>query len=198
MNQLTPLTSYVPKDPTSESLLDNFLCYTTDQGLELYPAQEEAILEFFEGNHVILSTPTGSGKSLVVLAAHFDALSKGERSFYSAPIKALVSEKFFSLCKEFGPDNVGMITGDASVNAAAPIICCTQEIVANLALRHGADAPINNLVVDEFHYYSDRDRGWAWQVPLLELTNTQFLLMSATLGPSTFFADDLELSLIHI
>jgi superfamily II RNA helicase len=192
MNQLTPLTSYVPRDPTPESLLDNFLRYTTDQGLELYPAQEEAILEFFGGNHVILSTPTGSGKSLVALAAHFDALSKGERSFYSAPIKALVSEKFFSLCKEFGPDNVGMITGDASVNATAPIICCTQEIVANLALRHGADAPIDNLVVDEFHYYSDRDRGWAWQVPLLELKNTQFLLMSATLGPSAFFADDLQ------
>jgi superfamily II RNA helicase len=177
---------------TPDALLDAFLSYAEDVGLELYPAQEEAILELYEGNHVILSTPTGSGKSLVALAAHFEAIARGTRSYYTAPVKALVSEKFFSLCRELGSDHVGMITGDASVNADAPVICCTQEILANLALRDGSRARADSVVVDEFHYYSDRDRGWAWQVPLLELADTQFLLMSATLGSTDRFAADLE------
>jgi superfamily II RNA helicase len=165
--------------------------YVADLGLELYPAQEEAIFELVLGNHVILNTPTGSGKSLVAAAAHFTALAEGRRSVYTAPIKALVSEKFFALCREFGSDLVGMVTGDAAVNPDAPIICCTQEILANWALRDGRDAPVDLAVVDEFHFYGDPQRGWAWQVPLLELPTTQFLLMSATLGNVEFFRDDL-------
>jgi superfamily II RNA helicase len=186
------LLAHLPDDPSADALLDGFLDYATGEGLELYEAQEEAILELYAGNHVILNTPTGSGKSLVALATHFEAVAKGQRSYYTAPIKALVSEKFFELCRALGSDNVGMVTGDASVNPHAPVICCTQEILANIALRHGADAEVDSVVVDEFHYYSDRDRGWAWQVPLLELSGVQFLLMSATLGPTDFFAEDLE------
>lgn len=144
------------------------------------------------GNHVILATPTGSGKSLVGMAGHFAAMAKGERSYYTAPIKALVSEKFFALSRELGSDNVGMVTGDAAVNPTAPIICCTQEILANIALRRGASADIGLAVIDEFHYYSDPQRGWAWQVPLLEMPQVQFLLMSATLGPTERFETDLE------
>ena len=192
MTQEPALLAQVPEEPDADSLLDGFLAYTAEQGLELYEAQEEAILELLGGNHVILNTPTGSGKSLVALAVHFEAVAKGQRSYYTAPIKALVSEKFFELCRALGSDNVGMVTGDASVNPHAPVICCTQEILANLALRHGSAAPVDSVVVDEFHYYSDRDRGWAWQVPLLELHHTQFLLMSATLGPTEFFATDLQ------
>ena len=84
-----------------------------------------------------------------------------------------------------------MMTGDASVNADAPIICCTAEILANLALREGADSDVAMVIMDEFHYYADPDRGWAWQVPLLELPRAQFLLMSATLGEVTRFERDL-------
>ncbi|HEY2269272.1 MAG TPA: DUF3516 domain-containing protein, partial [Streptosporangiaceae bacterium] len=110
---------------------------------------------------------------------------------YTAPIKALVSEKFFDLCNAFGPAQVGMMTGDASVNAQAPIICCTAEVLASIALRDGADADVGQVVMDEFHYYADPERGWAWQVPLLELPKVQFLLMSATLGDVTRFEADL-------
>ena len=140
----------------------------SDRGLTLYPAQEEALIEVVSGANVIVATPTGSGKSLVAAGAHFAALAEGRRSFYTAPIKALVSEKFFDLCHTFGREHVGMMTGDAAVNAGAPIICCTAEILANLALRGGDRADVGQVVMDEFHFYADPDRGWAWQVPLLD------------------------------
>jgi hypothetical protein len=174
-----------------DAALDAFTTWVAASGLALYPAQEEAVLEAFAGNHVIVSTPTGSGKSLVALAAHVAALARGQRSFYSAPIKALVSEKFFALCRQLGSDQVGMLTGDASVNPGAPVICCTAEIVANLALREGERAPVGQVIMDEFHFYADPDRGWAWQVPLLTLPQAQFVLMSATLGDVRRFEADL-------
>ncbi|MFB7249224.1 DEAD/DEAH box helicase [Microbacterium sp. NPDC056234] len=168
-----------------------FVEWAESSGIQLYPAQDEAVIEIVSGNNLILSTPTGTGKSLVAIGAHFAALVDGRRSYYTAPIKALVSEKFFALVDIFGPDNVGMVTGDSAVNADAPIICCTAEILANLALRQGADAEVGQVVMDEFHFYGDPDRGWAWQVPLLELPQAQFILMSATLGDVTSLAEDL-------
>ena len=185
------LADALPAAPDPDTLFDSFTNWTTEQGIELYPAQEEALMEVVSGANVILSTPTGSGKSLVAVGAHFAALAAGRRSFYTAPIKALVSEKFFALVDTFGADNVGMMTGDSSVNADAPIICCTAEILANIALRHGAAADVGQVVADEFHFYAEPDRGWAWQVPLLELTGAQFVLMSATLGDVGFFEKDL-------
>lgn len=180
-----------PQAVTGDEVLDRFLDYVRLTGLELYPAQEEAILELCAGKNIILSTPTGSGKSLVATAMHFLSLARQRRTFYTAPIKALVNEKFFSLCRDFGPNQVGMITGDARVNADAPIICCTAEILANMALREGKDLDVDSVVCDEFHYYADRDRGTAWQIPLLTLPQAQFLLMSATLGDSTPFQERL-------
>jgi hypothetical protein len=173
-------------------MFEAFEGWAADRGLKLYPAQEESALELFFGAHLILSTPTGTGKSLVAVAAHAAALAQGKRSYYTAPIKALVSEKFFALVDIFGAENVGMVTGDSSVNADAPIICCTAEILANLALRQGPAAEVDQVVMDEFHYYADPDRGWAWQVPLLELPRAQFVLMSATLGDVAPIVDDLK------
>ncbi len=166
----------------SGAVLDLFVGWVRECGIEPYPAQEEALLEIAAGRHVILSTPTGSGKSLVAQGLHWKALCEGRRSFYTAPIKALVNEKFFDLCEIFGPENVGMMTGDASINWAAPLVCCTQEVLANIALRRGSATDAPYVVMDEFHYYADRDRGAAWQIPLITLPRTTFLLMSATLG----------------
>ena len=190
-----PATLYdlIPRDekPGNDVLLGRFLDYVEGRRLQLYPAQESAILELFEEKNVVLNTPTGSGKSLVATALHFQAIARGRRSIYTCPIKALVNEKFMALCREFGPDNVGLSTGDASVNRDAPILCCTAEILANIALREGAAANVQEVVMDEFHYYADRERGVAWQVPLLTLPQARFLLMSATLGDTTFFEEEL-------
>ncbi|WP_263120037.1 DEAD/DEAH box helicase [Cellulomonas fimi] len=190
---MSSLADRLPADPTDpDALFEAFAGWAEERGLALYPHQEEAILELVTNQHVILATPTGSGKSLVAIAAHFVALAQGRRTYYTAPLKALVSEKFFALVEAFGSANVGMMTGDSAVNPDAPIICCTAEIVANQALRQGPTADIGQVVMDEFHFYADPQRGWAWQVPLLELPRTQFLLMSATLGDVSFFVDDLE------
>ena len=171
----------------ADAVLDRFLTVMVDRGLELYPEQEEAILELFAGSNVVLNTPTGSGKSLVASAAHYRALCAGEQSVYTCPIKALVNEKFLSMCRDFGPENVGMMTGDASLNPHAPILCCTAEILANIALARGPKAELRTVVMDEFHYYGDAERGHAWQTPLLALPQCRFLLMSATLGDTAFF-----------
>ncbi len=189
-----PLLDRLPPaaEATPDLLLDRFLEFVKERKLELYPAQEEAILELLSGKNVILNTPTGSGKSLVALALQFSSLARGRRSYYTSPIKALVNEKFFALCRDFGPDKVGMITGDATVNAQAPIICCTAEILMNDALRDGDQARIDDVIMDEFHYYADRDRGVAWQVPLLTLPHARFLLMSATLGDTAIFEEALK------
>jgi superfamily II RNA helicase len=189
----TTLYDSIPRDsqPDNDTLLGRFLDYVEGRQLQLYPAQESAILELFEEKNVILNTPTGSGKSLVASALHFKSIAQGRRSIYTCPIKALVNEKWLALCREFGPDNVGLSTGDASVNRDAPILCCTAEILANIALREGAAANVQDVVMDEFHYYADRERGVAWQVPLLTMPQTRFLLMSATLGDTAFFEGEL-------
>ncbi|MFD3786930.1 DEAD/DEAH box helicase [Streptomyces cyaneofuscatus] len=185
------LIDQLPKTPDPDALFEAFSSWTETQRITLYPAQEEALIEVVSGANVILSTPTGSGKSLVAAAAHFTALAQDKVTFYTAPIKALVSEKFFDLCKLFGTENVGMLTGDASVNADAPVICCTAEVLASIALRDGKYADIGQVVMDEFHFYAEPDRGWAWQIPLLELPQAQFVLMSATLGDVAMFEEDL-------
>jgi superfamily II RNA helicase len=185
------LTELQSRAGDPDALFAHFAEWAEAGGTPLYPAQEEALIELVSGANVVLATPTGSGKSLVATGAQYAALANDQVSFYTAPIKALVSEKFFALCGVFGAENVGMLTGDASVNADAPIIACTAEVLANIALREGPEADIGLVVMDEFHFYGDPDRGWAWQVPLIELPKAQFLLMSATLGDTDALREDL-------
>ncbi len=188
---VTTLIDRLPTTADPDALFEAFSGWAQERGITLYPAQEEALIEVVSGSNVILSTPTGSGKSLVAAGAHFAALAADQVTFYTAPIKALVSEKFFDLCKMFGTENVGMLTGDASVNPDAPVICCTAEVLASIALRDGRAADVGQVVMDEFHFYAEPDRGWAWQIPILELPQAQFLLMSATLGDVSRFEEDL-------
>ena len=191
------LDALIPADdpervPEPEEVYLAFSQWAETTGRPLYPHQDEALSEILQDRHVIAATPTGSGKSMIAMAAHTASLARGGRSYYTAPLKALVSEKFFELVRLFGADNVGMVTGDTSINAAAPIICCTAEILANQSLREGEDMDVDCVIMDEFHYYADPQRGWAWQVPLLELPQAQMVLLSATLGDVSFFVRDLR------
>ena len=178
--------------PEPEEIYLAFSQWAEETGRPLYPHQDEALSQILDGRHVIAATPTGSGKSMIALAAHTASLARGGRSYYTAPLKALVSEKFFELIRLFGADNVGMVTGDSSINAGAPIICCTAEILANQSLREGEAMDVDCVIMDEFHYYADPQRGWAWQVPLLELPQAQMVLLSATLGDVSFFVTDMK------
>jgi len=185
----------LPETPgaiSSDLILERFLDWVAGLGFELFPAQEEALIEVMAGRHVVLDTPTGSGKSLVAMSMLWKGLCEGGTGFYTAPVKALASEQFFRMCSEFGAERVGMLTGDASINPKAPIVCCTAEVLANMALRRGTDLPVDYVVMDEFHFYADPERGVSWQVPLITLPDTTFLLMSATLGNMAPISEALE------
>src|SRR4051794_12293376 len=174
------------------AVLDAFGAWAASSGRPLYPHQEEAALALAAGEHVVLAAPTGSGKSLVAVAGVVLARNEGRRAVWTAPIKALVAEKFFDLVDLLGASEVGLATGDAAINADAPVLVCTAEVLANSALATGPATDVGFACLDEFHYYADRDRGWAWQVPLLELTRTQMLLASATLGDMGAISADVE------
>ena len=176
------LTGLIPDLPGPDALYEAFVGWTERQGLTLYPHQDEAVIELCSGSNVILATPTGSGKSMVAVAAHFTAMAEGAGDVLHRADQGACFGEVLALCETFGAESVGMLTGDAAVNSGAPIICCTAEVLANIALREGADADVGQVVMDEFHFYAEPERGWAWQVPLLSLPHAQFLLMSATLG----------------
>jgi superfamily II RNA helicase len=181
-----------PRGSDPSFVLDAFATWAIETGRPLYPHQEEAALALAAGDHVVLATPTGSGKSLVAVAGILLALNEGRRAVWTAPIKALVAEKFFDLVALLGAAQIGLATGDAAINSDAPVLVCTSEVFANHALANGASSDVGFACLDEFHYYGDPDRGWAWQVPLLELTGCQMLLASATLGDMTAITTDLE------
>jgi hypothetical protein len=190
---MTTLVDLLPppgSDPVD--VLEAFAAWAAEGGRPLYPHQDEAGLALAAGDHVVLATPTGSGKSLVAVAGILLARNEGRQAVWTAPIKALVAEKFFDLVDLLGAAEVGLATGDASINAGAPVLVCTAEVLANQALATGPTSDVGFACLDEFHYYGDADRGWAWQVPLLELTRCQFLLASATLGDMTAITTDLE------
>ena len=176
-----------------DEVLDTFTAWASAKGLRLYPAQEDALISVLAGDHVIVNTPTGSGKSLVALGAHLAALAGARRSWYSAPIKALVSEKFFDLCarardrqRRHADRRRLHQPGAPRSSAARPRYWPTWPCAM------GETAPVDQVVMDEFHFYADPDRGWAWQVPLIELRRAQFVLMSATLGDVSRFVGGLR------
>jgi len=145
--------------------------------------QMEALRKLRSGD-VLVSTPTGTGKTWIAIEAIKYCLSKGKRSWYTAPLKALSNSKYEEFRQLFGEDAVGIVTGDRKENPDAPIVVGTTEILRNQlydAMYFGKDIEVDFVVLDEAHYLSDIDRGVVWEEILIYLPHrVKVLLLSAT------------------
>ncbi|MBX2812767.1 MAG: DEAD/DEAH box helicase [Myxococcales bacterium] len=157
--------------------------------LEPYPVQEEAVGRIFAGDHVLITVPTGTGKTLMGKAALMRALRSGKCGIYTTPLRALTEEKFREFQEDFGEDNVGFATGDYKVNPEAPIQVVVAEILWNRIYGgRGERVPADVVVMDEGHYFNDLERGYVWEQSIIGLgPKCQLVILSATVGePQSF------------
>ena len=155
----------------------------------LDPFQREACEAVAEGHSVLVAAPTGAGKTLVGEYAVRHAFRQGEKSFYTTPIKALSNQKFHDLQRAYGPDNVGLLTGDTTVNPDADIVVMTTEVLRNM-IYAGSDTldRLGVVVLDEVHYLADRFRGSVWEEVIIHLhERTAVIALSATVSNAEEF-----------
>jgi superfamily II RNA helicase len=152
-----------------------------------------AALEFED---VLVTAPTGSGKTWIAREEIRRLLEAGKRAWYTTPLKALTNSKYQEFGEEFGTDRVGILTGDRKENSDAPLIVGTTEIFRNQlfdALRGGAEVNVDLVVFDEAHYLADEDRGHVWEEAIiLTPPRIRMLLLSATIGNAAEFAQWIE------
>lgn len=157
--------------------------------------QTEA-LEAIENEDVLVTAPTGSGKTWIAREEIRRLLADGRRAWYTTPLKALTNSKYVEFSKEFGAENVGILTGDRKENANAPLIVGTTEIYRNQlfdALRGGEQVRTDFVILDEAHYLADEDRGHVWEEAIiLTPPRIRMLLLSATVGRAEQFARWIE------
>lgn len=146
--------------------------------------QREAIEHFDSGSSVLVAAPTGSGKTVIAEHAIERTLEAGRRTFYTSPIKALANQKYRDFCARYGPDQVGLLTGDLSIRGEAAIVVMTTEVLRNMLYEHAAAVrSLGCVVLDEVHYLQDRQRGPVWEEVLLNLpTNIRTVSLSATVS----------------
>jgi hypothetical protein len=153
------------------------------QGREPYPVQEQAISAIISGKSVLVTVPTGTGKTLMAKAGIFAALARGQRAVYTTPLRALTEEKFRELSDDFGPENVGFATGDYKINRDAPIQVEVAEILWNRIVGEKNVAPADIVIMDEGHYFNDPERGYVWEQSIIGLDpRAQLVVLSATVG----------------
>jgi superfamily II RNA helicase len=159
------------------------------------PFQVEA-LEALEFNDVLVTAPTGSGKTWIAREEIRRLLADGRRAWYTSPLKALTNSKYQEFIDEFGAERVGILTGDRKENSDAPLIVGTTEIFRNQlfdALRGGKSVDADLVVLDEAHYLADEDRGHVWEETIiLTPARIRLLLLSATVGNAHEFATWIE------
>jgi hypothetical protein len=171
---------------------DKFLL---SRGLEPYPVQEQAVTAIFAGKSVLVTVPTGTGKTLMAKAALFRAVGRGERAIYTTPLRALTEEKYRELCADFGDENVGFATGDYKVNREAPIQVEVAEILWNRIVADKHVAPAEIVVMDEGHYFNDPERGYVWEQSIIGLDpRVQLVILSATVGHADRFCQWVEVT----
>ena len=170
-----------------------------ESGLGLYltslpftpdPFQVQALEEVALGESVLVCAPTGSGKTVVGEGAADLALRRGQRVFYTTPIKALSNQKLHDFQERFGPDQVGLLTGDTTFNADAPIVVMTTEVLRNMIYQGTNLESLGVVVLDEVHYLSDKFRGPVWEEVMIQLPDhVQLVALSATVSNSEEFGD---------
>jgi hypothetical protein len=183
----------VPTDGELElSFYEKFLW---SRGLEPYPVQELAITHIFAGKSVLVTVPTGTGKTLMAKAALHAAVGRGQRAVYTTPLRALTEQKYRELCADFGDDNVGFATGDYKVNRDAPIQVEVAEILWNRIVADKNVCPAEIVVMDEGHYFNDPERGYVWEQSIIGLDpRSQLVVLSATVGHPERFCHWVELT----
>ena len=159
------------------------------------PFQLEA-LAALEYEDVLVTAPTGSGKTWIAREEIRRLLAAGRRAWYTSPLKALTNSKYMEFAEEFGAEQVGILTGDRKENADAPLIVGTTEIYRNQlfdSLRRGTNIRADLVVLDEAHYLADEDRGHVWEEAIiLSPPRIRLLLLSATIGNAQEFAAWIE------
>ncbi|MEX2486568.1 MAG: DEAD/DEAH box helicase [Nitriliruptoraceae bacterium] len=163
--------------------------FTASLGFRLDDFQDVAIDALRRSTSVLVAAPTGAGKTVVGEFACYDALERGQRAFYTTPIKALSNQKFRDLAARYGPSEVGLLTGDRSVNGNAPIVVMTTEVLRNMIYeRSRALDNLLHVVLDEVHYLADRSRGAVWEEVLIQLPRAvQVTSLSATVSNAETF-----------
>ncbi len=151
--------------------------------MEPYPVQEEAFNHIFAEHNVLITVPTGTGKTMMAKAGLFKALYSNQTAIYTTPLRALTEEKYRELCEDFGEKYVGFATGDYRVNAHAPIQVMVAEILWNKIFNDPLNRPADIVIMDEGHYFNSPDRGYVWEESIIGLhPRTQLVVLSATVG----------------
>lgn len=186
----------MPNDATGPNRDDVALAFLERLTYSLYPVQERAIEAWFRSREgVLVCAPTGTGKTLIAEAAIFEALHTGATIYYTTPLIALTEQKFNELQRTavewgFHPDEVGLVTGNRRVNPDARVLVVVAEILLNRLLQPGTQEfdHVSGVVMDEFHSFSDPERGIVWEFALSLLPkHVRLLLLSATVGNSVHF-----------
>jgi ATP-dependent RNA helicase HelY len=153
--------------------------------------QIDAVAAFERGDSVVVTAPTGSGKTLIAEAAIDGIIRRGLRAFYTTPIKALSNQKFGELIERHGRDQVGLLTGDNTINGDAPVVVMTTEVLRNMIYSESpAIGRLGVVILDEVHYLQDRYRGSVWEEIIIHLPRRiPLVCLSATIANSEEFTD---------
>lgn len=184
------MTSSVEQLPSdAEVELEFYEKFFIEKGLEPYPVQEQAAAHIFAGRSVLVTVPTGTGKTLMAKAGILRALRAKKTAIYTTPLRALTEEKYRELCDDFGEQNVGFATGDYKVNPDAPIQVLVAEILWNRIYGDRVNHPADIVIMDEGHYFNDPERGYVWEQSIIGLhPRSQLIILSATVGYPQAFA----------
>ncbi len=174
------------------AFVDRFLW---SRGLEPYAVQEQAIAQIIAGKSVLVTVPTGTGKTVMAKAGIYAAFERGRTAVYTTPLRALTEEKYRELCDDFGAGNVGMATGDFKINREAPIQVEVAEILWNRIVSDKNVSPADVVIMDEGHYFNDQERGYVWEQSIIGLDpRSQLVVLSATVGHPERFCHWVELT----